>query len=130
MYVGGFFEQMSGYPMNSLAAFTAPTEGTGRRAFASEEENSAASPSRFSLVVSNTARGVGDVRFSLPAAAVLSIAVFDLQGGRVADVLERAWLGAGDHLVTIPTEGWRAGLYLCRMTTNDATATSKFLVVP
>jgi hypothetical protein len=130
MYVGGFFEQMSGYPMNSLAAFTAPTAGAGRRAFASAEENSAAPPSRFSFAVSNPARGIGEVHFSLPAAAVLSIAVFDLQGRRVANVLERASLGAGDHRVTIPTEGWRAGLYLCRMTTNDATATRKFLVVP
>jgi hypothetical protein len=129
IYVGGFFEQMGGYPMNSLAAFSVPTVGAERRAFPSTEENSAAPPSVLSFAVSNPARGIGEVRFSLLTAAFLNIAVFDLQGRRVASVLERAWLGAGDHRVTIPTEGWRAGLYLCRMTTGDATATGKFVVV-
>jgi hypothetical protein len=129
IYAGGFFVQMGGYPMNSLAAFSVPKEGTERRVFATAEENVAATPSPLSFAVSNPARGTGEVRFSLPAAAAVNIAVFDLQGRRVASVLERAWLGAGYHLVAIPTEGWRVGLYLCRLTTNNAMSTTKFVVV-
>jgi hypothetical protein len=59
----------------------------------------------------------------------VNIAVFDLQGRCVATLLERAWLGAGSHQVAIPSDRLRAGLYLCRLTTRDTTATGKFVVV-
>ena len=115
--------------MNSLAAFSVPQDRIEHRASAHVDENAAAPSPPRSFGVSNPTRGTGEVRFSLPSATHLSIAVFDLLGRRMATLLDRASLGAGDHRITLPCEQWPAGVYLCRLTESHATAITKFVVV-
>ena len=78
----------------------------------------------------NPAHARTRVHFALPKASLVSIEVLDLQGRRMASVLDHSLRFAGEQHVDLRTEGWRAGLYLCRIEAGDAVAIRKVLVVP
>ncbi len=77
----------------------------------------------------NPARSRALVRFTLPAAEVVTLAIYDLQGRRVASLLDREPRSAGTHTVQVRTEGWPAGCYFCRLETGGARLTRKLVVL-
>lgn len=83
----------------------------------------------FAGLMPNPVRGVATVRFSLPRAGPVNLAVFDLQGRRVASLLEHAIRPAGTNDVALRADGWREGFYFCRLEAGGRSATRKFVVL-
>jgi len=129
IYVGGYFGQAGGYPSDHVAAFSIPRTEAQRHAPTAGPGNVGVQPSRLVLGAPGPVGGRGEVRFSLPEAGLVTLSVFDLQGRKVAAVLDHAWLGVGDHVVEVHPERWPSGLYLCRLEVGGDAATRKLIVM-
>jgi hypothetical protein len=68
------------------------------------------------------------IRFSLPAAAIVSLVVVDVSGRVVERVLDEAPRGAGEHQITLDTRTLRNGLYFYRLRAGEAQDTRKMVV--
>jgi hypothetical protein len=77
----------------------------------------------------NPARSSALIRFTLPSEGVVSLAVYDLQGRRVASLLDRSPQNAGAHEVRVRTDGWPTGCYLWRLKAGGTALTRKMVVV-
>jgi hypothetical protein len=88
-------------------------------------------PTRLSLApfAPNPVHSTATIRFALPAEGVVSLEIFDLQGRRVAALLDHILRPAGINVVSLNAEGWREGFYFCRLRAGRATATRKFVVL-
>ena len=75
----------------------------------------------------NPTRGALRVRFGVPEAAEVSVAVYDVRGRRVVQQTEAA--GAGWHGAEVPTAALSPGVYVVRLTAGAETATRTFTVV-
>ncbi|MEO6462215.1 MAG: T9SS type A sorting domain-containing protein, partial [Candidatus Eisenbacteria bacterium] len=80
-------------------------------------------------IAPNPVRAGATIHFDLAAPARVRLAVHDVRGRRVATIVDDAALDAGAHQVAVRTEGWPAGLYLCRLTAGTQEATRKVIVV-
>jgi len=69
------------------------------------------------------------LRFSLPVEQAVTLIVHDITGREVTRVFDNHHLAAGTHSIAIPVQAWRSGLYLCTLTSGDATITRRALVV-
>jgi hypothetical protein len=120
LYAGGLFGRLGENLATSLAAITfgsTPSRG----------------PIPRSLVLAppmpNPFRASATIRFALPAAGPVSLAVFDIQGRRVASLLDHALRPAGMNEVSVRPDGWRDGFYFCRLEAGDATAIQKMVLL-
>ncbi len=118
LYVGGGFARAGGLPAANLAAFTMPTR-----------PQLPPSTLRLAQCFPNPVRATAQIRFDLPAAGIVTLSVYDLQGRRVATPLNRSVLPAGDHRVEVSTQAWRPGMYLCRLEEAGRVASRKIVVV-
>lgn len=75
----------------------------------------------------NPVRATATVRFAVPQAGPVTLAVFDVQGRRVASLLDHALVPAGTHQLTFEAGEWREGFYFCRLEVGGASATRKFV---
>jgi hypothetical protein len=118
LYAGGLFSGMSDLPSSNLAAISIPGPPVER-------------PLPFALAQSipNPARADAVIRFALPAAASVTLSVYDVQGRRVAALLDHEPQSAGRHDVPVRTGAWRPGVYLYRLEAGGRSATRKMLVV-
>jgi hypothetical protein len=117
LYAGGGYERMNALPVGSIAALrTIPGP---------------LPPPRYELltVAPNPTVSGTTLRFSLAESARASLAVFDVQGRRMATLLDAAPLVAGDHAVAVPTSDWPVGCYLARLDVNGGFATRKLVVL-
>ena len=80
-----------------------------------------------SSVGPNPARGPFQIRFGVPTASTLSVAVYDVRGRRVAVQTEPA--GPGWHAVELATDALAPGVYVVRLAAGAETATERFTVV-
>jgi len=80
-------------------------------------------------LVPNPARNHATLRYSLPSPSPVSLAIFDLQGRRVASILSGESQSAGDHEVQVRTESWPAGSYFYRLEASGQSAMEKLLVI-
>ena len=120
LYVGGGFTRAGGYPATGLAAFSTappvpPTPPVSRLAIA--------------RVTPNPIHLTASVRFALPSAGRTTLDVFDMQGRRVATVLNHQPLGAGWHEEPLRSERWPEGVYFCRLEVEGGSVTRKFVVL-
>jgi hypothetical protein len=81
----------------------------------------------------NPFRGSTEIRFELPRAGVVDLAVFDVGGRRVAGLLSGE-LGAGRHVATWNGRGAggdaaASGVYFVRLTTPERTVTRDMLLL-
>jgi hypothetical protein len=67
--------------------------------------------------------------FVLPAAARVSLAVFDVQGRRVCQLIANEVRQAGDQAVSLDVEQWRSGCYFCRLDAGGSAFTRKLIVL-
>lgn len=124
LYAGGSFSRMGVVPASGVSAMTltdapivdVPTPSTSPILALAQN-------------APNPARATTSIRFTLPAAAPVTLAVFDVQGRRVATLLDRALQPAGQHEATVRTDGWSAGCYLYRLEAGATAMTRKMLVV-
>ena len=118
VYAGGGFTRAGGLPSAGLAAFSIP-------------DRPVPTSVSFALAQSipNPARSSAIIRFSLPQAAPVTLSVFDVQGRRVASLLNHALQAAGRHDVPVQSDGWKPGVYLYRLEAGGRSATRKMVVL-
>ncbi|HET7251720.1 MAG TPA: T9SS type A sorting domain-containing protein [Gemmatimonadales bacterium] len=123
--VGGEFTQMQGLPVMDLAvvpeAITKP-----------ERALSAAVPSAsadMALLCPNPVRADGELKLSVSRAALVSLAVYDVQGRCMVRLIDQRLMQAGTHPVPFHTAGWRPGLYFYRLQAGRSVLTKKVHVV-
>jgi hypothetical protein len=76
----------------------------------------------------NPARGTVTIRFALPEAAKVSLAVYDVMGREVSRLVDGS-MAAGFHDVQYDTSDLASGMYLYRMETPDFTKTRRMTIV-
>jgi hypothetical protein len=126
LFAGGYFQAAKLVPHLALMGVTYPVPlqlallGV-----------SSSSPPTVALeeVAPNPVRSTGIVRYRLPAATSVSLAVFDLQGRRVQTLADLDLQTAGDHEIRLAAERWPAGCYLLRLEARGFTQTRKFVVL-
>jgi len=118
LYAGGVFGSMGLLPMAGLAAISIPEEPVR-------------TPAPFALAQSipNPAHSRAIIRFTLPAATAATLSVYDVQGRRVATLLDHAFKEAGRHDVPVRADGWKPGVYVYRLNAGGASAARKMVVV-
>ncbi len=82
----------------------------------------------FAPAYPNPGHGVAHLPFSLLKTSTVSLAVFDIMGRRVAQVIENESRAAGQFTAEVNTSRLAAGLYTCRLTV-DGVALSRTLSV-
>lgn len=118
LYVGGGFSRAGGVPANGLAAFNL---GPSPPPFPHQLDLSPCAPNPVSTTTL--------IRFDLPVPCTVTMSVYDLEGRRIAQPLNRAVMDAGGHSVTVGTQEWPPGMYLYRLEVGGRTATRKMLVI-
>lgn len=119
LYAGGGFTRAGGLPAAGLAAFSIPEERVPVPTV----------PFGLAQSIPNPARSSAIIRFSLPQAAPVTLSVFDVQGRRVASLLDHALQAAGRHDVPLQSDGWKPGVYLYRLEAGGHSATRKLIVL-
>jgi hypothetical protein len=113
-------------PTSVLAAITTATENVARvRAAGVLGPQSVALAQNFP----NPARSITSIRFLLPMSEPVNLEVYDVQGRRVASLLDHELRPAGEQEVPVRTEGWSAGRYFYRLEAGGRSETRKMLVV-
>lgn len=124
VYMGGYFTTIESQPRSYFAAVsdTSLLAGVSDRAL---------EPLGIELAQNepNPARSSTTLLFTLARAAPVTLAVFDLEGRRMATLIDHAPMAAGEHRVTLRTEGWPPGLYLDRIEAGGHALTRKMLIV-
>jgi Calx-beta domain/Domain of unknown function (DUF5122) beta-propeller len=126
LYAGGGFASMGGMPQAYLAS-TIPT------ALVDVPEGRAPARGLSLRLGPNPSHGRVRIRYALPEAGRVRIALYDVAGRRVATVINEAQ-GAGEHEVTWEAEvaGARAvapGLYFVRLLAGTSTEMGRILIV-
>lgn len=118
VYVGGGFTRAGGLPAAGLAAF-------------SYADEPASAPRQLALAQNtpNPCASNATIRFSLPEAARVTLSVFDLQGRRIATLLDRDPRPAGHQQVPVRVERWKPGVYMYRLEVGGRSATRKMVVI-
>jgi hypothetical protein len=119
--VGGFIGRSGIFPISGIAAFdflpSAPDPGhTPRLAMAPIWPN----PVRSGQSVT--------ARVNLAQASPVTLTIFDALGRRVAGILDRAPMAAGDNAIDVRIDGLRTGFYFVRADAGPASATQKMVV--
>jgi hypothetical protein len=117
LYVGGGFSRAGGVPASGLTAFAFP-------------KPSPAPPLSFAPAqcAPNPVGSTTSINFSLPQAAMVSLAVYDVQGRRVLSALDRSLLPAGQQQVRLQLEKLPPGVYLYRLQAGERMATRRLVV--
>ena len=78
---------------------------------------------------SSPVAGEARLTLAIPEPGPVSIGVFDLQGRRIASVLDHVWLEAGAHEHSIRTSNWPRGLYFVRVDLAGRTESHRIAVI-
>ena len=118
LFVGGYFGSVDRLPIHSLAAVSLP-------------ELVPTTPISLALAQSapNPARTTAIIHFALPAASPVTLGVYDVQGRRIALLLDHQIQRAGEHDVLVQADRWKPGVYFYRLEAAGRTATRKMIVV-
>jgi hypothetical protein len=117
VYAAGGYERMNGVPVGSIAALNAVPTTSIPPAFGSL------------TVIPNPVYSSAALRFALAGPASVTLAVFDVQGRRMATLLNGSPLASGEHTVPVATRTWPAGCYLARLEAGGVTTTRKMVAL-
>ncbi len=67
------------------------------------------------------------IRFSLPRSVPVSLALFDLRGRKVADLIQNQPMNSGQHYLSLEGLDLASGIYLYRMTAGKVILSKKML---
>jgi hypothetical protein len=121
IYAGGGFITIDGQPQSRFAVFGSTVSvnpGLPR-----------GSALILSPAIPHPVRSRGRIQFTLPARQVVTLAVYDLAGRRIASLIDRAVMPAGRHEVEVVTRGWRPGVYCCRLDSRTESAMRMMVVL-
>ena len=118
LFVGGKFRTIGGLPTASLAEISFPPPTIPPLP-----------PLALAQSAPNPARSTAIIHFTLPAAGPVTLEVFDVQGRRVATLLDHAPHGPGGHDVLVRADQWGSGAYFYRLQAAGRSATRKMIVV-
>jgi len=118
VYAGGGFTRAGWLPAAGLAAFSL-----------SEDPVPAPVPFALAQSIPNPAHSSAMIRFALPEAGPVTLSVYDIQGRRVATLLDHVFQEPGRHDVPVRTDRWKPGVYLYRLEAGGRSATRKMVVV-
>jgi hypothetical protein len=87
-------------------------------------------PTEFTLdrAYPNPFNPVTHIAFSLPLDAKARLAVFDIEGNEVATLVD-GYIPAGEYTAVFDGTNLASGVYFCRLTAGDFTATQKLLLL-
>lgn len=121
LYVGGRFGRAGPTPMSSFAGISfvppPPPPPPVPRALA------------LAALYPNPVRTRATIRFALPVAGPVDMAIFDLQGRHVSSLLRRTPYAAGVHDVPMATAGCPDGFYFLRLESGGRSVARKFVVL-
>ncbi|MCX6070640.1 MAG: T9SS type A sorting domain-containing protein, partial [Chloroflexi bacterium] len=117
VYAAGGYERMNGVPVGSIAALEA-VRTDGQRM-----------PLGVLWVSPNPVTSAATLRFALAGTEVVTLAVYDVQGRRVATLLDGAPMSGGEHVVPLRPTGWPVGCYIARLDVEGMTSTRKMVIV-
>jgi hypothetical protein len=118
LFVGGKFRTIGRLPTASLARVLFPPPPVP-----------VLPPLALAQSAPNPARTTAIIHFSLPAAGLVTLEVYDIQGRRVARLLNREMHTAGGHDVIVRADLWGPGVYFYRLDAAGRSATRKMVVV-
>jgi hypothetical protein len=118
VFAGGGFTRAGGLPAVGLAGLSFPKDPEPV-------------PVSFALTqtIPNPATSSAIIRYALPVAVPVTLSVYDLQGRRVASLLDHVFQGAGRHDVPVQADHWKPGVYLCRLEAGGRSAARKMVIV-
>jgi len=118
LYAGGMFSGMGDLPSSNFAGVWIPGPPV-------------APTYSFTLSQSipNPSAGQALIRYTLPTAAAVTLAAYDVQGRSMATWLNHEPQSAGQHEIAVRAAGWRPGMYLYRLEAGGRSATRKMIVV-
>jgi hypothetical protein len=79
-------------------------------------------------VFPNPAVQLANVRFTLREAGNITATLYDVTGKTIQTIVSNQSMNAGEHLLTVETDGLPAGTYLCRIQTPKGLLTRKVVV--
>jgi hypothetical protein len=126
LYVGGDLASVWGVPHANVAAIAMPSIAPG--GVASVPPGGAVSPLSVTIEP-NPSRSDAVIRFATQVPGPVSLAVYDLQGRRIATLLEPDVPAATPMEVRVRTTGWAAGTYFCKVEGPTCAVTRKLSVL-
>jgi trimeric autotransporter adhesin len=129
LYVGGSFRGLGLAPCASLAAVVLPSTSAWQADAGTPRPPAPGRDARL-IATPNPVRAGAPLRLAFPPLARGALAVYDIQGRRVATVADALAQSSGDRVVTLSTTGWKPGLYLCRLEGGGTALTRKLVVTP
>ncbi len=122
LYVGGLFGRIGTVPANGFVAIS----------FAPPPLPPPPLPTAVALapMAPNPVHAAATIRYALPASAAVSLSVFDIQGRRVAMLLDHAQKPAGRHEASLDVGRWPRGFYFCLLDAGGTRSIRKFVVLP
>jgi trimeric autotransporter adhesin len=121
VYAGGMFSQAGGLPCNGLAAILDSLPTVLIRANTRAVSLGPISP--------NPVRSEAAAVITLGVSLSVDVALFDVQGRRIATLLDGVALSAGPHLLSIHPREWPSGVCFLRVRTALGSAVRKMLLV-
>ncbi|HET7226184.1 MAG TPA: T9SS type A sorting domain-containing protein [Candidatus Eisenbacteria bacterium] len=128
LFAGGYFQAAELTPHLAVMGVSFPALAVAQRA-ALNAAAAIAGVVTLAPAAPNPMRSTGMLRFSLPRAGPVSLAVYDLQGRRVAVLLNHELQPPGEHATPIRTDGWHEGEYFVRLEAGGVTRTEKLVVL-
>jgi len=87
-------------------------------------------PHRCELTVSpNPSNNIGRIRFSLPGKSMTSLAIYDLRGRLMEQLLSEREMQAGQHVLAVKGNTYAAGVYFLRLKSGTVNLTKKIVVL-
>jgi len=68
------------------------------------------------------------LQFSLPAAGMTSLVIFDIEGREVCRLVEE-WKTAGDHQIAFDAQKLASGIYFARLQSGNEVSTQKLVLL-
>jgi hypothetical protein len=127
VYVGGGFHHIGLAAAAGLASLAPPGAFVDKPQVAPRLETRGATIA--AVAAQSPAHTSARLRFRMLASGAVSLTIYDVQGRRVARVLDTAPHAAGDHEVVVPTGRWPEGCYLFRLESGAEAETGRLVVV-
>jgi trimeric autotransporter adhesin len=127
IYVGGGFHHIGMAPAAGLASLAPLGVTIQKPQLAPRLEARGATIA--AVAAQSPAHTSARLRFRMLASGPVSLTIYDVQGRRVARVLDAAPHAAGDHEVVVPTGRWPEGCYLFRLESGAEAETGRLVVV-
>jgi type IX secretion system substrate protein/putative pyrroloquinoline-quinone binding quinoprotein/beta-propeller uncharacterized protein DUF5122 len=121
LYAGGYFQAAVGLPHLALMGVSLPYVAPPPAPLGRDVVLSTVRPT--------PVQSIATIRYALPAVTTVSLAVYDLQGRLVENLLDRQVQPAGEHLLTVNAERLSTGCYFYRLEAGGVVRTQKAVVV-